>query len=99
MSWIVFLSGVFVGVAVTWLVQMRAHRAVLRPHVFDTQYEPARRAVLRHLRVHGTLNLQQLERMLDIPGTTALRYLDQMVQDGLLREQGHRGKGAFYTPR
>jgi DNA-binding IclR family transcriptional regulator len=53
--------------------------------------------VLRHLRSHGTINLSQLERLMDIRGTTALRYLDQMVRDGILKQQGHRGGDAFYT--
>ena len=80
-----------------FLVQRSAFRASVRPHVLDTDYGPAKRAVVRHLRVHGTINLAQLERMLDITGMTALRYLDQMVHDGVLKQQGHRGAGAFYT--
>lgn len=80
-----------------WWVQELARRHATRPHVFDTEYAPAKRAVVHHLRTHGTLNLMQLERMLSISGTTALRYLDQMVHDGLLKQQGHRSKGAFYT--
>lgn len=92
-----FLAGVLLGVVITWVLLAHAQRSVVRPHVLDNEYEPAKRAVIRHLRVHGTLNLQQLERMLDITGTTALRYLDQMVHDGLLKEQGHRGRAAFYT--
>lgn len=78
-------------------VQMVAHRHGSRPHVYDTEYGPAKRAVIRHLRMHGTINLMQLERMLDITGTTSLRYLDQMVHDRIVKLQGHRGKGAFYT--
>lgn len=92
-----FLGGALIGVATMWWVQRVAWRRAVRPHVLDTEYGPAKRAVIHHLRVHGTLNVQQLERMLDIPGTTALRYLDQMVHDGFLRQQGHRGTGAFYT--
>lgn len=80
-----------------WWVQVTARQHSVRPHVLDTDYLPAKRAAVRHLRVHGTLNLAELERMLDIRGTTALRYLDQMVHDGLLKQQGHRGTGAFYT--
>lgn len=80
-----------------WWVQSVAYRRSVRPHVLDTDYLPAKRAVVRHLRFHGTINLAQLEHMLDISGVTALRYLDQMVHDGLLRQQGHRGTGAFYT--
>lgn len=91
------LTGMLIGAALMLWVQRSAYRASVRPHVLDNDYGPAKRAVLRHLRVHGTVNLAQLERMLDISGMTALRYLDQMVHDGLLKQQGHRGKGAFYT--
>lgn len=93
----VFLGGALVGAALMWWVQIIARRHGARPHTLDAQYNPAKRAVVRHLRVHGTINLMQLERMLDITGTTALRYLDQMVHEGALKQQGHRGKGAFYT--
>jgi predicted HTH transcriptional regulator len=74
-----------------------AHRRMTRPHERDGQYAAAKRAVRRHLRVHGSINLQQLARMMDISGVTALRYLDQMVRDDVLKFQGHRGAGAFYT--
>jgi response regulator of citrate/malate metabolism len=89
-----FLLG---GLAVRALTMLSEHHSV-RAHELDGQYQGAKRAVARHLKVHGTLNLQQLERMMDISGVTALRYLDQMVRDRLLKQQGHRGKkGAFYT--
>jgi DNA-binding MarR family transcriptional regulator len=92
-----FLTGVLLGVLVTWWVLSTAQRRVMRPYLLDGQYQPSRRAVLRHLRSHGTINLSQLERLMDIRGTTALRYLDQMVRDGILKQQGHRGGDAFYT--
>ncbi len=94
---VAFLTGLLCGVLVTWALLLHAQRRSMRPHLLDNQYQPARRAVTRHLRVHGTLNLMELERMLDITGVTALRYLDQMVHDGVLKLNGHRGKGAFYT--
>ena len=81
----------------TWWLLSMAHRNALRAYHAHGQYEPARRAVIRHFRVHGTLNLTQLEHMMDISGPTALRYLDQMVEEGLLSQQGHRGADAFYT--
>lgn len=92
-----FLAGVLLGVLVTWRLLSMAHRNALRRYHANGQYEPTRRAVVRHFRAHGTLNLTQLEHMMDIGGTTALRYLDQMVQEGLLAQQGHRGADAFYT--
>lgn len=88
-----FLLG---GITVGMLMRLSEWRA-LRPDERDMQYRGAVRAAVRHLRVHGTLNLSQLERMMDINGVTALRYLDRMVRDGILKVQGHRGAGAFYT--
>lgn len=83
---ILFLFGVFVGVLCSgW------------GHSFDAQYEPARRAVLRQLRAHGTINLKQLERLLDVSGPTVLGFLDRMVSEGSITQHGHRGDGAFYT--
>ncbi len=92
-----FLVGILLGILVTWWLLGMAHRNALRAYNAHGQYEPARRAVVRHFRAHGTLNVTQLERMMDIGGPTALRYLDQMVRDGLLAQQGHRGADAFYT--
>lgn len=94
---IVALGGFFLGGLAVRVLMMRSHRGLLRPHESDGQYQAGKRATHRHLRVHGTINLQQLERMMDINGITAMRYLDQMARDGLLKLQGHRGKGAFYT--
>jgi len=94
-----FLLGILFGILATWWLLSAAHRNALQAYNAHGQYEPARRAVVRHFRAHGTLNLTQLERMMDIGGTTALRYLDQMVKEGLLAQQGHRGADAFYTLR
>ena len=92
----VFL-GMLLGALLMWLVQLIAQRHATIPHASESDYTPARRAVIRHLRAHGTINLEQLERMLDISAVFALRHLDRMVADGLLKRQGHRSKGAFYT--
>ncbi len=92
-----FLLGMLLGIAVAWLLLWVAHRRTLESFQSDGHYEPTRRAVVRHFHLHGTLNLKQLEQMMDIGGTTALRYLDQMVEEGLLQQQGHRGADAFYT--
>ena len=94
-----FLGGVLLGVVLTWWALSMAHRNALQAYNAHGQYEPARRAVLRHFKLHGTLNLEQLEHMMDIGGTTALHYLDLMVKEGLLSQQGHRGADAFYTLR
>lgn len=95
---IAFLLGMlFGGLLVRWLIILAERRAV-RPHLLDERYVAAKLAVQRYVRAHGTLNLAQLERILEIPGMTALRYLDQMVHDGILRLQGNRRtKGSFYT--
>jgi len=91
------LLGALLGALLMWLVQLIAQRHSMMPHASESEYLPARRAVIRHLRVHGTINLAQLERMLDVSGVFALKHLDRMVHDGLLKQQGHRSKGAFYT--
>lgn len=95
---IAFLAGVILGgLLVRWFMIL-SERRVIRPHLLDEQYAAAKRAVQRHLRSHGTLNIAELERMLEVSGTTALRYLDQMVHDGLLKlQKNHTTKGSFYT--
>jgi hypothetical protein len=94
---LVFLGGFLLGgLAVRFLLEHAARRH-LRPHVFDEQYAAAKRVVARHFRHHDTLNLAMMERLMDISGVTALRYLDQLERDGMVKVHGHRGAGAFYT--
>jgi len=92
-----FLSGFLLGgLLLRSLMVLAAHRR-MRPHLLDEQYGAAKRVVHRHLMHHDTLNLATLERLMDISSMTALRYLDQMVRDGIVKAHGHRGAGAFYT--
>ena len=85
------------GIAVAWWWLSTAYRNAVRSYHADGQYMPVRQAVARHLRVHGTLNLAQAGRMMDIGYATALRYLNQMMRDGLLARHDHRDGDAFYT--
>ncbi len=96
---LVFVMGVLLGTLVTRWVASMGRRHAERPYIHDSQYLPAQRAVARHLRFHGTVNVQELARMMDINLVTSLQYLEQMVAHGLIRRQGHRGKGSFYTLR
>lgn len=82
------------GLIVRWLT-LHAVRRAMRP--FDEQYTAARRAVRLHFNTHDTLNIAQLERLMDVNVATAERYLDRMVSDDAIRVHGHRGAGAFYT--
>lgn|GEM_PF-5199773 len=95
---ILFLFGILVGATFMWWTQLAAHHHGSRVDFFDTQYGPAKRVVLRELRAHGTINLKQLERLLDATAPHAGRFLHQMVTDGLIVRQGHHNDGAFYTP-
>lgn len=92
-----FLFGVLLGIGVSWWVSTFAHRNALREYHDGDRYEPARRAVARHIRLHGTLTAAQFERMTEIEQPTAASYLDRMEREGFLRRQGHRGGGIFYT--
>ena len=96
-TFIVLLGGILIGCLLMWRVMAVAERKALRPHMRDVEYDPAKRAVIVFVRAHGTVNLTQVERMLDLRSMTALRYLEQMVHDGILKQQGHRGPGTFYT--
>jgi hypothetical protein len=95
---LVFLAGALAGgMLVRWLMIL-SERRVVRPHLLDEHYVAAKRAVQRYLRTHGTVNLAEAQRLLDTTSMTALRYLDQMVHDRLVKLQtNRRTKGAFYT--
>ncbi len=97
---ILILSGFIVGGALVRYLMIKAAQRGLRPHELDPQYWPAVRAVMRHLKAHGTINLSQVEQLLSIRGITAMRYLDQMAHDGLVKLHAHsqkEGGGNFYT--
>lgn len=95
---VAFLVGVLVGALVMrWTISAGHREAGMRLAHGDEQYLPARRAVARYLHAHGTLNVEQLEQLLSVNGTVALRCLEAMVREGML-QQHERGQGkTFYT--
>jgi hypothetical protein len=94
---LVLLVGFLMGGLVVRMLMLRAERIQVRPHLLDEQYAACTRAVTRHFKRYDTLNLAQLERLMDIRGLTAMRYLEQLERDRLVKLHGHRGSGAFYT--
>jgi hypothetical protein len=95
---IVLLAGFLLGGHSVHRLMSASHRRAVRPHELDEQYRAVKIASLRHIRAHGTLNLAAVEHLTDGPAHTALRYLEQMERDGLVRAQGNRStKGLFYT--
>lgn len=94
---LVILAGVFVGAgAGRWLLSARQHYGST-PRITDGEYELSRRALMSHIHAKGTINLAQVERILDINGSIAIKCLDMMVQDGHLKAQSHGEQGVFYT--
>lgn len=91
------LSGFLLGGIAVFFITRHALRRHARPHQLDPEYGPSVRGVLRHLNSHATINLVQAEQILSIRGMTAMRYLDQMERDGLIKPHDHPGAGAFYT--
>ena len=95
----IFSAGFLVGGLVVRVLVLRAARRFLRPHLMDEHYTAARHAAVKHLAVHGTLNLAQMSRLMDAPEQTVRQYLEQMEHDGFIAPQEHRGGGRFYTRR
>jgi uncharacterized oligopeptide transporter (OPT) family protein len=94
---VAFLVGVLVGALVMRWVMHAGQREAGMPSAHDEHYLPARRAVARYLHAHGTLNVAQLEQLLSVNGTVALRCLEAMVREGMLQHH-ERGPGkTFYT--
>lgn len=92
---IVFLFGILVGGLLVHFGMRQAHERVAR---FDEHYVAARLSALRHLRVHGTLNLMQMQHLMDINTQTALHYLRRLEHDGIIKQQGNDNTaGIFYT--
>jgi|OM-RGC.v1.030636274 predicted ArsR family transcriptional regulator len=95
---LIFLGGFFLGGLAVYIVSAHGERQAMLRHLAGDQYPAAKRAVIRYLRTHGTLTVQQLERLMEINGVTALRFLDRMSQENLVKAQGHRGqRESFYT--
>jgi hypothetical protein len=95
----IFLFGFLAGGLLVRVLVLRAVRRFLRPRFLDEHSIAARRAVMRHLLVHGTVNAAQMERLVDAPRYAAERCLEEMERAGLVAAQRHRGKGKFYTRR
>ncbi|HXK36720.1 MAG TPA: hypothetical protein VJ553_04020 [Candidatus Paceibacterota bacterium] len=96
---IIFLLGFLLGGLVVRVLVLRAARKFLRPRMLSEQYMAARQAAARHLAVHGTLNVAQLERLTEMPPAVLQEYLDRMEREGHIMLHGHRESGRFYTRR
>lgn len=79
--------------ALVWRAHHKAgYRRYLREHQMTLH-----RAVTTHFQSHGTLNLAQMIRLVDAPNDLAVRYLERLEHDGVLRRHGHRQSPVFYT--
>ncbi|HUO75652.1 MAG TPA: hypothetical protein VMU12_01930 [Candidatus Paceibacterota bacterium] len=91
-----FIGGVLVGAFIMrWAVLASVRRAVRREES-DEAYASVRTAALRHINVNGTLNIPQFRRLTDASYPIAIRWLDRMVDENVVRVHSH-GKGVFYT--
>ena len=91
---LLFLIGFMAGGIVTYRLIVHA---LQRDHATNPNYIPAARAVIKHLRVHGTVNHSQVGQLLSITTTVAKYHLSQMEKDGVLKAHRHSGRDRFYT--
>lgn len=91
---LLFLIGFLAGGVVTYRLIVHA---LQRSRAADQNYVPTARAVIKHLRAHGTVNHSQAGRLLSVRVIDAKRYLGQMEKDGILKAHKHGGRDRFYT--
>ncbi len=93
-----FLAGVVVGALLARWAILSAFRHARARAAADEVYMGARTVAVRHLERHGTLNAEELRRLTDANRLVAMRWLDRLVRDGVIRAHTHRG-GVMYTKR
>ncbi len=96
---LLFLAGFLLGgLAMRYAIMRGARR---QPHgsLLESGYAPARRAVMRHIKAHGTVNAAQVGQLLSVQGPVAMWYLHRLEEEGFLKSQRHPGNdgGTFYT--
>ncbi|HTP56747.1 MAG TPA: hypothetical protein VMJ72_00510 [Candidatus Paceibacterota bacterium] len=91
-----FIAGMLVGgLVVRWMVLAAMRRALTRGRT-DELYTSVRNAAVRHLETNGTLNAEQLTRLADTNRPMAVRWLDRMTRERIIRAHTH-GTGTFFT--
>ena len=88
-----FLCG---GLLIRWLMlrpkRQREHLTQSDPH-----FESAKRAIVQHVRTHGSANLASVRVLLELPESIAVQYLEHLEQEGYIKAHRHQENGAFYT--
>lgn len=94
---IIFLAGMLVGGLIVRHLVIMAHRRIFGMSGWQQRSLQARQAAATHFQTQGTLHQKDMERMLGVQPITALRLLDQLEVDGLVRAHRHSGADVFYT--
>ena len=98
-STLIFLSGLVIGGAIVWLIfKLRAREK--RMGLIEKQKQKKERgkeAILGILdEVQSPLNNNLIEQYLGISDATATRYLEELEQEGKVRQVGQTGSGVYY---
>src|SRR3989344_4312357 len=103
-----FLLGVLVGAVAVWALLWRRAPVLQREETageLPQQHAVTRRitgqkgnlAKLReHVAAKETVTNDEVERLLGVSDATATRYLEELEQEGLLRQVGAEGSGVHY---
>ncbi|MBN2198204.1 winged helix-turn-helix transcriptional regulator [Candidatus Wolfebacteria bacterium] len=93
---IVGLIGVGIG---TYLGKQRVKLEKEWPGFIEAQLEKKRSSkeeILNFIKTHERITNNNVEEILGVSDSTATRYLDQLEEEGLIRQVGERGRGVYY---
>jgi len=87
-------------VAVTFLLYFRTRSHSAMHHQIHFARTQRRKDILmEYLKHHDKITNNEVEQLLEISDATATRYLQQLEEEGKIKQVGRAGKGVFYTYR
>lgn len=99
---IIYISiGVVVGVALVFLFVGRRDKGkqLLAINKRRTaRKEERKQEILEAVARQGRITNDDVEKMFDVSDATATNYLEELENEGKLKQRGETGRGVFYEP-
>lgn len=87
-------------VAVTFALYFRTRsRSTTHHQIHFSRTQRRKDILLEYLKHRGKITNNEVEDLLDVSDATATRYLQQLEDEGKIKQVGSAGKGVFYTYR
>ena len=92
---LVLLAGVVVGFVLTLIISKRkSAKKILREQ--EKRKKENLDRVMEYLKENPRITNDEVEKMLGVSHATSFRYLDQLEEEGAIRQMGKTGSGVYY---